>query len=102
VGHPVRRRAGDQKAYQLVTNALQNYPPEIAQVLQADPNFIADKWKAAEADQLAQGQAPASEQIPAVESAGGATPGGTGGQPNPVHAAFQNAGRGLPRGFGGG
>jgi hypothetical protein len=95
-------QANRQQAFQMVSQALQNYPQETANALAADPNFIAMTWKAAEADRLAQGQAPAANDVPVTESAGGATPGGDGTNPNPVHAAFQGRGRGLPSGFGGG
>jgi hypothetical protein len=57
-------------------------------------------FKAAEAEKLAQGQAPTREQTPAVEAAGGAVPGGNGEQPNPVHQVFASRGQGLPQGFG--
>jgi hypothetical protein len=87
-----------QRAFELVTQSLQAYPSQIANQLAADPNYIATQWKAAEADRLAAGQAPASGAVPAVEAAGGALPGGNGEQLNPVHQAFQNVSA-LPKGF---
>lgn len=75
-----------QRAFQLVTSSLQNYPTAIANQLAADPNYIAAQWKAAEADRLAAGQAPASETVPTLEPAGGATPGGT--ETSPLDQAF--------------
>jgi hypothetical protein len=87
-----------QQAFQLVSAALQNYPPEHANALSADPNFISTVWKAAEADRLAQGQAPASSDVPALEAAGGALPGGNGEPQNPVQAAYENAWS-LPKGL---
>jgi hypothetical protein len=87
-----------QQAFQLVQAALQNYSPEHANALSADPNFISTVWKAAEADRLAQGQAPAASDVPALEAAGGALPGGNGAQPDPVKSAYENAWQ-LPPGL---
>lgn len=86
------------KAFEMVTAALQNYPSAQANALAADPNFIATVWKAAEADRLTAGQAPAGSDVPALEAAGGALPGGNGAPPDPVKAAFENAWE-LPRGL---
>lgn len=92
-------QAARQQAATLVQTALAAYPPEIARALQNDPNFIATHWKAAEADRLAQGQAPAGGQPPSLEAAGGALPGGQSTPPNPVDQAY--AGRqGLPAAWG--
>jgi hypothetical protein len=77
-------------------------PDEVIQHALSNPFLISQYIKAAEAEKLAQGQAPAANDVPVTESAGGATPGGDGTNPNPVHAAFQGRGRGLPSGFGGG
>jgi hypothetical protein len=89
-----------EATYERVNQSLQQYPPEIAQVLGNDPRYIETIFKAAEAEKLAQGQAPTREQTPAVEAAGGAVPGGNGEQPNPVHQVFASRGQGLPQGFG--
>lgn len=93
-------QAARQQAATLVQTALAAYPPQIAQALQNDPNFIATHWKAAEADRLAQGQAPAGGQAPSLEAAGGALPGGNSEPVNPVTQAFANRPPGLPAGFG--
>lgn len=79
-----------QATHQRVTQSLAGYPPEIANQLAADPKYIEMIFKAAEADKLAQGQAPAGGAIPQQEAAGGALPGGNGAPPNPVEAAYAN------------
>lgn len=90
-------QANRQQAYELVQNSLQGYPTEIANALAADPNYIATQWKAAEADRLAAGQVPASGNAPTLESAGGATPGGT--SENPIDQAFPAQRKALAPGF---
>jgi len=77
-----------------------NASPDFIQWALSNPQQIALHFKAAEAEKLAAGQAPASEQVPPVESAGGAVPGGNGEQPNIVHQVFQSRAQGLPKGFG--
>lgn len=72
----------------LVQQATANFSPQVAQALLADPNFFVMTWKAAEADRLAQGQAPAGGNAPSLEAAGGALPGGQSANPNPVHQAM--------------
>lgn len=64
-----------------------------------NPGQIALHFKAAEAEKLAAGQAPASEHVPGVESAGGALPGGNGAPVNPVHQAYGANSYELPKGF---
>lgn len=100
-GHPNFQANSEnrQKAYELVTRSLTGYPPQIAQALSADPNYIAAQWKAAEADRLAAGQAPASEAVPAIEAAGGAVPGGNGEQPNIAQTIYANREAAMPKGF---
>lgn len=83
----------------LVQQATASFPPQIAQALLANPDFFALTWKAAEADRLAQGQAPAGG-APALEAAGGALPGGQSAPVNPVTQAFAGRPPGLPGGFG--
>jgi hypothetical protein len=73
-------------------------PPEVAAWLTNSPQAIAQFYKAAEAENLARGQAPASEQTPVVEAAGGAVPGGNGEPPNPVQALHAGAWQ-LPPGL---
>ena len=73
-------------------------PPEVAGWLTNSPQAIAQYFKAAEAERLAAGQAPASEQIPAVEAAGGAAPGGSGEQPNIIQRIHEGAWE-LPKGL---
>lgn len=90
-------RENRQQAFQLVSQALQNYPEAIANQLMADPNFIAVQWEAAEARRNAQGQAPAGAP-PSLETAGGALPGGPSEPMNPVHQAYGNQ-QTLPKGF---
>jgi hypothetical protein len=87
-----------QTAFNLVSSALQNYPAEQANALAADPNFIAMAWKAAEADRLAQGQAPTGV-APSLETAGGALPGGNSEPVNPVDSAYGGR-QGLPAAWG--
>jgi hypothetical protein len=87
-----------QQAFNLVSSALQNYPAEQANALAADPNFIAMAWKAAEADRLAQGQAPTGV-APSLETAGGALPGGNSEPVNPVDSAYGGR-QGLPAAWG--
>jgi len=55
--------------------------------------------EAAEADKRSQAQVPASEEVPSLEAAGGAVPGGNGEPPNYVQSAHQGAWQGLPPGF---
>jgi hypothetical protein len=98
LANTAENQANRQQAFQMVSAALQNYPAEHANALAADPNFISTVWKAAEADRLAAGQAPASSDVPALEAAGGALPGGNGEPPNPVKAAYENAWQ-LPPGL---
>lgn len=86
-----------QQAFQIVSTALQGYPQEIAQQLMADPNFIATHWKAAEADRLSAGQAPAGGPAPTLETAGGALPGGPTEQT--IDQAFPAQQKALARGF---
>lgn len=64
-----------------------------------NPDQIALHFEAAEAKKLAAGQAPASEHVPGVESAGGALPGGNGAPVNPVHQAYGANQYELPKGF---
>jgi hypothetical protein len=73
-------------------------PPEVAQWLSNSPQMIGQFFKAAEAEKLAKGQAPASEQVPSLESAGGAVPGGNGEKPNYVQSAHNGAWQ-LPPGL---
>lgn len=82
----------------LVQQSLANYPPHVAQALSQDPGYIATVFKAAEADKRAQGQQPASEQVPSLEAAGGAVPGGNGEKPSYVQSAQQGAWQ-LPPGL---
>lgn len=100
-GHPnfEANSQNRQQAYELVSRSLAGYPPQIAQALSVDPNYIATQWKAAEADRLAAGQAPASEAVPAVEAAGGAVPGGNGEQPNIAQTIYANREAAMPKGF---
>lgn len=74
-------------------------PPEVIQWALSSPVQIQRFFEAAEAKKLAAGQAPASEQVPNVESAGGAVPGGNGEQPNIVHQVMRSRAQGLPSGF---
>lgn len=91
------------QAIQNITQGLAaaQAPPEIAQWVSNNPWMIEQLFKAAEAEKLAAGQAPASEAVPALEAAGGAVPGGDGSQPNIVHQVMANRRSGLPSGFGG-
>lgn len=95
----------DPEVAQQTIRGMQQYlaeagaPPEVAQWLVNSPQAIKNYFKAAEAEKLAAGQAPASEQPPSLEAAGGAVPGGNGEQPNIVHQAYASRGQGLPRGF---
>lgn len=66
-------------------------PQQVAQWLVNSPHAIGQFFKAAEAEKLAQGQAPASEQVPQLEAAGGAVPGGNGEPPNYIQAAHNGA-----------
>lgn len=84
---------------QRVQANLANYAPDVAQILSNDPAYIAMTFKAAEAEKLAQGQAPAGEAVPSLEAAGGAHPGGTGGPTNPVDQIFANRDQEMPSGF---
>lgn len=88
-GHPdfEANTAARTQMAQLVQQATATFPPQVQQALLADPNFFALTWKAAEADRLAQGQAPPAN-APALEAAGGALPGGTSEPVNPVHQAY--------------
>lgn len=88
-----------QQTAQRVQAAIQNYPAPVQQALMNDPGFIETIFKAAEAEKLAQGQAPASGQVPSLEAAGGAVPGGDGSQPNYIQSAHQGAWGGLPPGL---
>lgn len=83
---------------QRVAQSLAAYPPHIQQALSNDPNYIATIFKAAEAEKLAAGQAPASGQVPTLEAAGGAHPGGNGEQPSPIQQAHEGR-RQLPAAF---
>jgi hypothetical protein len=76
-----------------------NASPDFIQWALSNPQQIALHFKAAEAEKLAAGQAPASEQVPAVESAGGAVPGGSGEQPSYVQSAHEGSWGGLPPGL---
>jgi hypothetical protein len=86
-----------QATAERVQQSLAAYPPEIAQALMNDPAYVATVFKAAEAEKLAQGQAPAGEHAPVLEAAGGAHPGGDGTQQSIVELAHQ--GWSLPKGF---
>lgn len=99
--HPdyAAHKAARESTAQAVQQALQQYPPEVAQILSNDPHYIATIFKAAEAEKLAQGQAPAGEQVPSLEAAGGAHPGGNGGPSNPVEQIFANRDQEMPSGF---
>ena len=74
-------------------------PPQVAQWLTNSPQAIGQFFKAAEAEKLAKGQAPASEQVPSLEAAGGAVPGGNGEPPNYIQSAHQGSWGGLPPGL---
>ncbi len=74
-------------------------PPEVAAWLSNSPKAIGQFFKAAEAEKRAQAQVPAPADVPALEAAGGAVPGGDGSQPSYVQSAHQGAWGGLPRGF---
>lgn len=88
-----------QQAIESMQKDLAGAPPEVAQWLVNSPEWIAKHFKAAEAEKLAASQAPASGQVPSLEPAGGAVPGGDGGIPNPVHEIFGAVAPGLPPGF---
>jgi len=83
---------------QLLQSSVAQYPQHVAQVLINDPAYVAAIFKAAEAEKLAQGQAPAGEHAPTLEAAGGAHPGG-GSEQNPIHEIFASSGGALPKGF---
>lgn len=87
-----------QATAQRVQQAIQAYPPHVQQALMNDAGYIETVFKAAEAEKLAQGQAPASEQVPSLEAAGGAVPGGDGTQPSYVNQAMNGAWS-LPKGL---
>lgn len=74
-------------------------PPDVINALMNNAWAIKTIFKAAEAEKLAAGQAPASEQVPAVESAGGAAPGGNGEQPNIIQQIHSSGWGGLPPGL---
>lgn len=99
--HPdyATHQAARQATHQAVKDSLSNYPSHIADALAADPNYIAMTFRAAEAQKIAAGQAPASDQVPGVESAGGAVPGGNGAPVNPVHQAYGANRHEMPSGF---
>lgn len=88
-----------QATAQRVQQQIASYPPHVQQALVNDPAFIATVFKAAEAEKLAQGQAPAGGQVPSLEAAGGAHPGGNGEPVNPVHQAYGAMQRGLNPAF---
>lgn len=64
-----------------------------------NPREIGIHFKAAEAEKLAQGQAPAGGQVPSLEAAGGAHPGGDGRQLNIAEQAYANRPAPMPKGF---
>ena len=88
-----------QQTAALVQQSIAQYPPQVQQALMNDPGYIERVFKAAEAEKLAQGQAPAGGQVPQVEAAGGAVPGGNGEQPNIVHQVYANRPGQMPKGF---
>lgn len=94
----------DPEVAQQTISGMQQYlqaagaPPEVATWLVNSPQAIAQYFKAAEAEKLAAGQAPASEQVPSLEPAGGAVPGGDGGLPDPVKSVMEGAWQ-LPKGL---
>lgn len=98
--HPdyATNEATRQATHAAVVASLQNYPAELANRLAADPNYIATVFKAAEADKRSQAQVPASTEVPALEAAGGAVPGGNGQAPNPIQSAYEG-GWSLPKGL---
>lgn len=74
-------------------------PPEIAAWMVNSPVAIAQYFKAAEAENAARAQVPAGGEVPSLETAGGATPGGDGEQPNPIDQIFGTQRAELPKGF---
>jgi hypothetical protein len=88
-----------QRTQELVAQQIGHLSPEVQQALAWDPGFIETVFKAAEAEKLAGAQEPAGGQVPQLEAAGGAHPGGTGEEQNIVHRV--HGGRvNLPRGLG--
>lgn len=94
----------DPQVAQKTIEGMQTYlasagaPPEVAAWLTNSPQAIAQYYKAAEADQNARAQVPASDAVPAVEAAAGAAPGGDGTQPDPIQAIHAGAWQ-LPPGL---
>lgn len=89
-----------QQTHQRVAESIAHLPREMQQALGNDPRYIATVFKAAEAEKLAAGQAPATSAVPSTESAGGALPGGNGEQQNIAQQIFANRGQAMPSGFG--
>lgn len=83
---------------QAVQERIASYPPHVQQALMNDAGYIETVFKAAEADKRSQAQVPASEQVPSLEAAGGAVPGGNGEPPSYVQRAHQAAWQ-LPPGL---
>jgi hypothetical protein len=83
---------------QRVQQAIASYPPQVQQALMNDAGYIETVFKAAEAEKRSQAQVPASEQVPSLEAAGGAVPGGNGEQPSYVQSAQAGAWQ-LPPGL---
>jgi hypothetical protein len=74
-------------------------PPEIAAWMVNNPRQIELYFKAAEAENAAQAQVPAGGDVPSLETAGGATPGGDGEPQNPIDQIFGSRPAELPKGF---
>jgi hypothetical protein len=83
---------------QAVFERISHLPEQMQQQLAYDASFVELVFKAAEAEKLASAQAPAGEQVPSLESANGAAPGGDGSQPNPIQALHAGAWQ-LPPGL---
>jgi hypothetical protein len=73
-------------------------PQQVVQWMINTPKAISQFFKAAEAEKLAKAQVPAGENVPSLESAGGAVPGGDGSQPSIVEQAYANR-HPYPKGF---
>lgn len=99
--HPdyAAHEAARTQTAQRVQQALASYPPEVAQILQNDPNYIATIFKAAEAESAARAQVPAGGDVPSLEAAGGAHPGGNGEQALPTDQIYGQVPAAMPKGF---
>jgi hypothetical protein len=79
--------------------AANNVPPQVADWLVNSPAFIAQNFKAAEAENAARAQVPAGGEIPSLEAAGGAHPGGTGESQSPIDQIYGTRQAEIPKGF---